>query len=62
MDIYKQPYFTLFSTICDTIEELEQLLQNSSLSQQEATLLWKQVKKLKKVQQTTEEQIIQTIE
>ncbi len=61
MNSYKQPYFTLFSTICGTIEVLEQRLQNSSLSQQEATLLWRQVKKLKKIQQTTEEQIMKTI-
>lgn len=44
MDIYKKPYFVLFSTICETIEVLEQLLQNPSLPQQEASLLWRQVK------------------
>jgi len=62
MDIYNKPYFVLFSTICETIEVLEQLLQNPSLPQQGASLLWRQIKKLNRIQQFTEEQIIQTTE
>lgn len=50
MDSYKRPYFTLFCAICETIEELEQILKDENLSRKNATALWVQVKKLKQVQ------------
>ena len=62
MDSYKRPYFTLFCTICETIEELEQILKDENLSRKNATALWVQVKKLKQVQQLTEEALIESTE
>ena len=47
MDSYKRPYFTLFCAICETIEELEQILRDENLSRKNATALWVQVKKVK---------------
>lgn len=62
MDFYKRPYFTLFCAICETIEELEQILKDENLSRKNATALWVQVKKLKQVQQLTEEILIESTE
>ena len=62
MDSYKRPYFTLFCAICETIEELEQILIDENLSRKNATALWVQVKKLKQVQQLTEETLIESTE
>lgn len=62
MDSYKRPYFTLFCAICETIEELEQILKDKNLSRKNATALWVQVKKLKQVQQLTEEALIESTE
>ena len=62
MDSYKCPYFTLFCAICETIEELEQILKDENLSRKNATALWVQVKKLKQVQQLTEEALIESSE
>lgn len=62
MDSYKRPYFTLFCAICETIEELEQILKYENLSRKNATALWVQVKKLKQVQQLTEEALIESTE
>ena len=62
MDSYKRPYFTLFCAICETIEELEQILRDENLSRKNATALWVQVKKLKPVQQLTEEALIESTE
>lgn len=62
MDSYKRPYFTLFCAICETIEELEQILKDKNLSRKNATALWVQVKKLKQVQQLTEEILIESTE
>lgn len=62
MDSYKRPYFTLFCAICETIEKLEQILKDENLSRKNATALWVQVKKLKQVQQLTEEALIESTE
>lgn len=62
MDSYKRPYFTLFCAICETIEELEQILKDENLSRKNATALLVQVKKLKQVQQLTEEALIESTE
>ena len=62
MDSYKRPYFTLFCAICETIEELEQILKDENLSRKNATALWVQVKKFKQVQQLTEEALIESTE
>ena len=62
MDSYKRPYFTSFCAICETIEELEQILKDENLSRKNATALWVQVKKLKQVQQLTEEALIESTE
>lgn len=62
MDSYKRPYFTLFCAICETVEELEQILKDENLSRKNATALWVQVKKLKQVQQLTEEALIESTE
>ena len=43
MDSYKRPYFTLFCAICETIEELEQILKDENLSRKNATALLVQV-------------------
>ena len=48
--------------MCETIEELEQILRDENLSRKNATALWVQVKKLKQVQQLTEEALIESTE
>lgn len=59
MPDYKKPYFQLFCILCDTIEELEQLLEDNTIPAPSALLLKKRILLLKKAQQETEELLIQ---
>ncbi len=58
MEEYQKPYFQLFSAICDTIEELELFLKNTTLSEVEQIPLQVQMIRLKQVQQKTESMLI----
>lgn len=58
MEQYKKPYFTLFSASCDTIEILEKLLAESSLSAYAVEKIQTEIHRLKSAQQMTEEQLI----
>lgn len=58
MEEYEKPYFRLFSAICDTIEELELFLKNTTPSEAEQVTLQMQIVRLKQVQQTTESMLI----
>ncbi len=58
MEEYQKPYFRLFSAICDTIEELELFLKNTTLSEVERVTLQMQIVRLKQAQQTTESMLI----
>lgn len=58
MEEYQKPYFRLFSAICDTIEELELFLKNTTPSEAEQVTLQMQIVRLKQVQQTTESMLI----
>ena len=59
MPDYKKPYFQLFCIICDTFEELEQLLADDAIPSPSALLLKKRILLLKEAQQETEELLIQ---
>ena len=59
MPDYKKPYFQLFCILCDTIEELEQLLADDTIPASSALLLKKRILLLKKAQQETEKLLIQ---
>lgn len=58
MEEYQKSYFRLFSAICDTIEELELFLKNTTLSEVERVTLQMQIVRLKQAQQTTESMLI----
>lgn len=59
MPDYKKPYFQLFCILCDTIEELEQLLADDTIPAPSTLLLKKRILLLRKAQQETEELLIQ---
>ena len=55
---YEKPYFQLFCTVCDVIENVELFLGNTALTGTQQQFLRKQVEQLKRAQQITEEMVI----
>ena len=55
---YEKPYFQLFCTVCDVIENVELFLVNTALTGTQQQFLRKQVEQLKRTQQITEEMVI----
>ena len=55
---YEKPYFQLFCTVCDVIENVELFLGNTALTGTQQQFLRKQIEQLKRVQQITEEMVI----
>ena len=53
-----KPYFQLFCTVCDVIENVELFLGNTALTGTQQQFLRKQVEQLKRAQQITEEMVI----
>lgn len=58
MESYEKPYFQLFCTVCDVIENVELFLGNTALTGTQQQFLRKQIEQLKRVQQITEEMVI----
>ena len=58
MESYEKPYFQLFCTVCDVIENVELFLGNTTLTRTQQQFLRKQVEQLKRAQQITEEMVI----
>lgn len=58
MESYEKPYFQLFCTVCDVIENVELFLGNTALTRTQQQFLRKQVEQLKRAQQITEEMVI----
>ncbi len=58
VESYEKPYFQLFCTVCDVIENVELFLENTALTGTQQQFLRKQVEQLKRVQQITEEMVI----
>lgn len=58
MESYEKPYFQLFCTVCDVIENVELFLGNTALTGAQQQFLRKQIEQLKRVQQITEEMVI----
>lgn len=58
VESYKKPYFQLFCTVCDVIENVELFLENTALTGTQQQFLRKQIEQLKRVQQITEEMVI----
>lgn len=58
MELYEKPYFRLFCTVCDVIENVELFLENTALTGTQQQFLRKQIEQLKRVQQITEEMVI----
>lgn len=58
MESYEKPYFQLFCTVCDVIENVELFLGNTALTGIQQQFLRKQIEQLKRVQQITEEMVI----
>ena len=58
MESYEKPYFQLFCTVCDVIENVELFLGNTALTGTQQQFLRKQVEQLKRAQQITEEMVI----
>lgn len=58
MESYEKPYFRLFCTVCDVIENVELFLENTALTGTQQQFLRKQVEQLKRAQQITEEMVI----
>ncbi|MGN1403225.1 MAG: hypothetical protein ACI4XB_02760 [Ruminococcus sp.] len=58
MDNYKKTYFMLFSSICDTVEALEHLFENTQIEDNIKLQLQNQIDNLKFAQQRTEEMLI----
>ena len=54
----EKPYFQLFCTVCDVIENVELFLGNTALTGTQQQFLRKQVEQLKRAQQITEEMVI----
>lgn len=55
MEDYKKPYFTVFAALCDTIDTLEQLLRDGSLSSDGRSKLESEIRRLKAVHQKAED-------
>lgn len=58
VESYEKPYFRLFCTVCDVIENVELFLGNTALTGTQQQFLRKQIEQLKRVQQITEEMVI----
>ena len=58
VESYEKPYFQLFCTVCDVIENVELFLGNTALTGTQQQFLRKQIEQLKRVQQITEEMVI----
>lgn len=58
VESYEKPYFQLFCTVCDVIENVELFLGNTTLTGTQQQFLRKQVEQLKRAQQITEEMVI----
>lgn len=58
VESYEKPYFQLFCTVCDVIENVELFLGNTALTGTQQQFLRKQVEQLKRAQQITEEMVI----
>lgn len=58
VESYEKPYFQLFCTVCDVIENVELFLGNTALTGIQQQFLRKQVEQLKRAQQITEEMVI----
>ena len=58
VESYEKPYFRLFCTVCDVIENVELFLENTALTGTQQQFLRKQVEQLKRAQQITEEMVI----
>jgi hypothetical protein len=58
VESYEKPYFRLFCTVCDVIENVELFLENTALTGTQQQFLRKQIEQLKRVQQITEEMVI----
>ncbi len=58
VESYEKPYFQLFCTVCDVIENVELFLENTALTGTQQQFLRKQIEQLKRVQQITEEMVI----
>ncbi|MBQ8514283.1 MAG: hypothetical protein IJ496_02695 [Ruminococcus sp.] len=58
MTLYKNPYFTLFYAICDTIESLEELMQSENLPETARQTIQAEIDRLKASQQEAEELLI----
>ncbi|MEE0241833.1 MAG: hypothetical protein U0H73_09925, partial [Ruminococcus sp.] len=58
MESYEKPYFQLFCTVCDVIENVELFLGNTALTGTQQQFLRKQVEQLKRAQQITEEMVV----
>lgn len=58
VELYEKPYFQLFCTVCDVIENVELFLGNTALTGTQQQFLRKQVEQLKRAQQITEEMVI----
>ena len=58
VESYEKPYFQLFCTVCDVIENIELFLGNATLTGIQQQFLRKQIEQLKRVQQITEEMVI----
>ena len=58
MESYEKPYFQLFCTVRDVIENVELFLGNTALAGTQQQFLRKQVEQLKRTQQITKEMVI----
>lgn len=58
VESYEKPYFQLFCTVCNVIENVELFLENTALTGTQQQFLRKQIEQLKRVQQITEEMVI----
>ena len=56
MESYEKPYFQLFCTVCDVIENVELFLGNTALTGTQQQFLRKQIEQLKRVQQIKDEE------
>lgn len=59
MNLYKRPYFVMFSAICDTIEILDRLVIEENISYETKLILMDETEKLKCIQRLAEEIIMQ---
>lgn len=59
MNLYKRPYFQMFSAVCDIIEILERLVIDEKISLETKLVLLEETEKLKRLQCLAEEMIMQ---